>query len=92
VICCFLISCHDEQKRQIEKEIASRGERIDFEYNSLSDLLLITLVTDNLARAEDLLSHIKEINGVMEARMDVMKDFIFVDDWLDEQVESRTIT
>jgi DNA-binding Lrp family transcriptional regulator len=91
VICCFLITCPDEQKRQIEKEIRDRGERIDFEYTSLQDLLLITLLADNIARAEDLFFHIKNMKEVKSARMDVMKDFIFVDDWLDEQVESRAI-
>jgi len=49
-------------------------------------------LTDNLARAEDLLSLVKNTKGVKDARMDVMKDFILVDDWLDEQVESRTIS
>jgi DNA-binding Lrp family transcriptional regulator len=92
VICCFLISCRDEQKRQIEIEIERRGERIDFEYNSLSDLLLISLLKDNLARAEDLFSLVKNTKGVKDASMDVMKDFILVDEWLDEQIESRTIS
>jgi len=84
VISCFLISCLDDQKRRIEKEIESRGERIDFEYASLRDLLLITLLADNLVTAEDLFIHIKNMNGVKDTRMDMMKDFIFVDDWLDE--------
>jgi DNA-binding Lrp family transcriptional regulator len=88
VICCYLISCSDELKGQIEREIRIRGEHVDFEYASIKDLLLITLLTYNIARAEDLLHHIKNIKGVTEARMDVMKDFIFVDDWLDEVIDN----
>ena len=90
VISCFLITCPEELHALIENEIRARGHKVDFVYTSLTNHFLVTLLMDNLAGAEDLLLSIKNLIGVKEARLDIMKDFIFVDSWLGETVESLT--
>ncbi len=88
VLVCYLVTCSTEGQRLVESEIAARGHQVDFVYSSLRNHFLITILADNLAYAEDLLSLVRSIKGVSKTRMDIMKEFIFVDDWLDETVQS----
>ena len=87
VLSCFLVTCQDDRRAMIEKEIRTRGYDVDFLYTSIRNHLLISLLIDNLASAEDLLLSIRKMEGVEEVRLDIMKEFIFVDGWLEETIE-----
>jgi len=91
VLSCFLITCQEEQQQLIEKEIRTQGYEVDFVYTSIKNHFLVSLLTDNLATAEDLLLLIKNIEGIAEARLDIMKEFIFVDGWLEDTVNDFTL-
>lgn len=89
VVACFLIQCSDDEKQEIRTEMESRGKAIDFSYTSVKDLYLLSVLLDNLSDAEDLLSWLKARKEIQSVRMEIMKDFIFLDDWLDEMVNRR---
>jgi len=61
---------------------------VDFGYTSATNLFLLTLVVDNLVEAEELLDWIRKLDGVRNVKMELLKDFIFVDEWLDETIDS----
>jgi DNA-binding Lrp family transcriptional regulator len=90
VLAVFLIGCPEEQKRLIEAETKERGQQVDFVYTTMKNRFLISILAENVAIAEDLLVFIKNTNGVSSAKLDVMKDFIFVDEWLNETIGRLT--
>jgi DNA-binding Lrp family transcriptional regulator len=90
-VACFLIYCPVEEKREIQAEMELRGKAIDFSYTSMKHLYILSILMDNLSDAEDLLSWLKARPQIREVKMEIMKDFLFLDDWLDERV-SREIT
>jgi DNA-binding Lrp family transcriptional regulator len=89
LMCCFLIRCLEERKRSLQEAISNRTFlRIDFGYTSLRSQVLLTLFAENLGEAEDLLGWLKSLEGVTSVSMNLLKDFIFVDDWLDGKISS----
>ena len=88
LLCSFLIFCEDDRKNLIQELLVSRNLSVDFGYTSATNLFLLTLVVDNLVEAEELLDWIRKLDGVRNVKMELLKDFIFVDEWLDETIDS----
>jgi hypothetical protein len=86
VVTCFLIFCSDAEKKEIETEMETRGKEIDFSYTSMKSLFILTVLLDSLSDADDLFSWFKSRKEIREEKMEIMKEFIFLDGWLDEMV------
>ena len=67
----------------------SRGKAIDFSYTSMKGLYILSILLDNLSEAEDLLSWLKGRKEIGSVKMEIMKEFIFLDEWLDERVNRQ---
>jgi DNA-binding MarR family transcriptional regulator len=91
IICSFLIFCTDRGRAAIREYINSQPTRVDFIFDSAKGIFILTLVADNPSEANDLHERLKALDGITEVKMDLMKNFIFVDDWLDQAVARRIV-
>jgi len=56
---------------------------------SAPDYQFYNIFFHNLSEAEEAYEWIKKLEGVGNVRMRIMKDLIFVRDWLDDQMKKR---
>jgi DNA-binding Lrp family transcriptional regulator len=85
----FLIFCSDEEKRSsAAKSIISRFENTAFAAVTQS-FIMCNIFFHNLSEAEQAYEWINRLEGVAKARMRIMKDLIFVCDWLDNQMKKH---
>jgi hypothetical protein len=63
-------------------------QRVDFVY-AMKGLFNISLLLDNVTAADELAETPRALPGVRDLRMNIMKNFIFVDNWLDEVLERK---
>ncbi len=91
VTCSLLIYCSERGKKRVSELARSRLDRVDFAFSSVSDLFILTLNLGNLCEAEELIGQIRRLEGVNQIKMGVMKEFIFVDNWIDDVVERLTL-
>jgi DNA-binding Lrp family transcriptional regulator len=87
----FLIFCSDGEKRSSSsaaRNIVSRFENTAFAAVTQS-VMMCNIFFHNLSEAEEAYEWIKRLEGVGKARMRIMKDLIFVCDWLDDQMKKR---
>ena len=87
VICSFLVMCAEDKKEGINEVARSLARRVDFSYNSVRGICLLTLFADNLIEADEICERLKKMEGVSGVRMGILKNFVFVDGWMDEKVE-----
>lgn len=81
----FLIFCSDEEKKKrssAAKSIISRFENTAFAAVTQS-VIMCNIFFHNLSEAEQAYEWIKTLEEVRRVRMRIMKDLIFVEDWLD---------
>ena len=86
----FLIFCSDEERRRssVAKSIISRFENTAFAAVTRS-VIMCNIFFHNLSEAEQAYEWIKSLEEVRRVRMRIMKDLIFVEDWLDYQMKKR---
>jgi DNA-binding Lrp family transcriptional regulator len=85
----FLIFCSDEERRSsVAKSIISRFENTAFAAVTRS-VIMCNIFFHNLSEAERAYEWIKNLEEVRRVRMRIMKDLIFVEDWLDYQMKKR---
>jgi DNA-binding Lrp family transcriptional regulator len=85
----FLIFCSDGEKMSsAAKSIISRFKNTAFVAVTQS-VLMCNIFFHNLSEAEEAYEWIKRLEGVGKARIRIMKDLIFVCDWLDDQIKKR---
>ena len=86
----FLIFYSGGEKRSSStaRSIVSRFENTAFAAVTQS-ALMCNIFFHNLSEAEQAYEWIKRLEGVEKARMRIMKDLIFVGDWLDDQMKKR---
>jgi DNA-binding Lrp family transcriptional regulator len=86
----FLIFYSGGEKRSSStvRSIVSRFENKAFAAVTQS-ALMCNIFFHNLSEAEQAYEWIKRLEGVEKARMRIMKDLIFVGDWLDDQMKKR---
>jgi DNA-binding Lrp family transcriptional regulator len=89
IICSFLIFCSEVGREAIDEFLKSQPTRVDFIYNSTKDLFILTLVTNNPSETSEFHAQLKNLPGVNEVKMEMLSDFIFVDDWLDQIVKQQ---
>ena len=85
----FLIFCSDEERRSsVAKSIISRFENTAFAAVTRS-VIMCNIFFHNLSEAERAYEWIKSLEEVRRVRIRIMKDLIFVEDWLDYQMKKR---
>jgi DNA-binding Lrp family transcriptional regulator len=88
-ICSYLVSCSEKGKEEVRDILESRNLRVDFVFDASKEVFIFTLVVDNPSQAEEVQKELRLIEGVNEVKMGLMKDFIFVDGWLDRAVAKQ---
>ena len=89
VICSFLIICSERGRDAIQEFLRSTTARIDFIFDSAKEIFIATLIANNPSEANELHEQLKVLKGVSRVEMGLLKDFIFIDDWLDQAVARR---
>ena len=89
VICSFLIICSERGREAFQEFLRSTSARVDFIFDSAKEILIATLIANNPSEADELHEQLKVLKGVSRVEMGLLKDFIFVDDWLDQAVARR---
>jgi hypothetical protein len=87
-VCRAVISYGDGKKKAaLDGMIGSRLERIVFSVTAESTASQFTFVCDNAVEAEEIGEWIQGLDGVVEARMGIIREFILVSGWLDDEIE-----
>jgi DNA-binding Lrp family transcriptional regulator len=90
VACDFLIVCPDETKRiEVNKQMRARLDRVVFSLTDVKGFSIFALICQNLSESEEIHKWMKGLDGVSEVRVDIMRENILVDKWLDEEIEKR---
>ena len=86
----FLIVCPDEAKRgEANKQIRAKLDRIVFSLTDVKGFSIFAQICVNLFESEEIQKWIKGLDGVSDVRVDIMRENILVDKWLDEEIEKR---
>jgi hypothetical protein len=67
--------------------IGSKLERTVYSATAASKVSQFTFVCDNAIEAEETHEWIRGLDGVAEARMGIIREFILVSEWLDDEIE-----
>jgi DNA-binding Lrp family transcriptional regulator len=85
----FLIFCPDgEKKYAVSESVISKFENTAFAA-AAANYLMFNIYFHNLSEAGTAHECIKKLEGVEKVKMRIMKDLIFLRDWLDEQMKKR---
>jgi DNA-binding Lrp family transcriptional regulator len=88
LLCNFII-LHDPKSRDgIEAVLDRFRQRIDFVYME-KGLYNVSLMLDNITTADELAETLGSVHGVHDLKMNIVKDFIFVDEWLEDLFERK---
>jgi len=86
--CAFLVQGKFDES-SIDNLISAVSGKTDFYLKPREDLLIITVDVGNISIAEDLTNSIREARGISRVRMNLLREFLPVDDWLDDKLRSR---
>jgi DNA-binding Lrp family transcriptional regulator len=87
-VCRLIISYSDgKRKAAMDESIRSKLQRIVFSVTSESAVSQFTFVCDNVVEAEDIEEWVRGLDGVAWALMGIIKEFILVTGWLDDEIE-----
>ena len=90
VACDFLIVCPDETKRsEVNKLMRAKLERVVFSLTDVKGFSIFALICPNLSESEEVHRWLKGLDGVSEVRVDIMRENILVDRWLDEEIDRQ---
>jgi DNA-binding Lrp family transcriptional regulator len=88
LLCNFVIRYQENSRRQIEELFGPLREWIDFNYYE-KGLYNVSLMLDNITAADELTESLSGVKGLIDVRMNIIKDFIYVDDWLDDIIQGK---
>jgi hypothetical protein len=92
VAASIIVSYKDgSRKSALDQEITTRLGRVVFSFTASSTISQFNFVCDNLLQAEANHEWIQGLDGVGQTRMGIVKGFILVTDWLDEEIERRLL-
>ncbi len=90
LMCNFLIFCPDRgKKRAADEVILSTISRIGATDTLPEEYSTFGISCENFAEADKVTEKIKAVYGVESVRMRIVKDIIFVEDWLRYQIAMR---
>jgi DNA-binding Lrp family transcriptional regulator len=85
----FLIFCPDRKRKfAVSESVISKFENTAFSA-AAANYLMFNIHFHNLSEAETSYGWLKKLEGVEKVKMRIMKDLIFLSDWLDEQMKKR---
>jgi len=85
----FLMFCPDRKRKYaVSESLISKFENTAFSAET-ANYLMFNIYFHNLSEAETSYGWIKKLEGVEKVKMRIMKDLIFLSDWLDEQMKKR---
>ncbi len=85
----FLIICPDnKEKGRIDREVVSKVERIT-SFTEGEGGSMFAVVCMNMSEPEELQGWIKGMDGVVDLRMDIMRENIVINKWFDEEIQKR---
>lgn len=87
LFCSFLILCPEEMKKEIDLLVNSIDRPVDYINARESKIYLVTLVFENIGKAEEFEGKIRALRDMEEVRMNIIKEFNFVDSWFDEVLQ-----
>lgn len=88
-LCNFLIFGSERGQKASKEVLKSLGVRVDFLTQLSEDKIGLIFESDNPSEAKELYNRLKIVDGVSRVVMDLIEDYIFVDDWLDQMVARR---
>jgi DNA-binding Lrp family transcriptional regulator len=90
VVCSVIISYKDGNvKSTVDDVINSKLERVVFSSTSARMISQFNFVCNNVIEAEETNEWIQTLDGVAQVRMGIVKEFILLTDWIDEEIEKR---
>ncbi len=90
VVCCFVVHCPDPpRKRAVDGVIHSTLRRVGAADTSPLDYSAFGMPCENLAAADQVLGELKGLNGVEDASMHILREFIVTQDWIKGEIERR---
>jgi hypothetical protein len=51
----------------------------------------VSLFFNNISEAEEFREKLERVQGVLETQMNIMKEFIFIDSWLDDVLQKHVV-
>ena len=92
VACDYLVVCSDEAKRrEVNSQMRAKLDRVVFSLTDVKGFSIFALICVNLSEGEQIHKWIKGLDGVSEVRVDIMRENILVEKWLDEEIEKRIL-
>ena len=86
----MLVHCEGkDRKREVDKTILSRLPHLLYSETWAPNHSLFAFGCKNILEAESIASWVKEINGVTDMKLGLVKDRIHNLDWVDEEIEKR---
>jgi hypothetical protein len=90
LMCNFLVYYSDKEKKRTSDDIIhSTFARIGRSDTSPDLFSIYGISCENYAEADKVIAKLKSIDGVSNARMRIIKEFIIVEDWLRTQIARR---
>jgi len=90
VACNYTLVCPDERKKsQVDKLITGKLDRLAFTLTDVKGFSIFAMICLNLSEGEEIHRWIKGLDGVRDVRVDIMRENILVDKWLDEMIERQ---
>jgi DNA-binding Lrp family transcriptional regulator len=90
VMCNFLVYFKDPRKKAgADNLIQSTFSRIGASDTSPEQYTVFGMSCENLSEVDGVLSKLKAMDGVTSVRMRIMKDLIFAQDWIRDQIAMR---
>lgn len=90
IVCCFVVHCPDPpRKRAVDGVIHSTLRRVGAADTSPEDYSAFGMPCENLAAADQVLGKLKRLEGVEDATMHILREFIVAQDWLRGEIERR---
>ena len=87
----YLIVCPDDKKKsEVDKLLRGKLERVIFSLTDVKGFSIFALMCTNVSESEQLSKWMKGLEGVTDVRVDIMRENILVDKWIDEEIEKRT--
>jgi len=88
LLCNFIIQHEPKSHGEIEEVLDRFRPRMDFVYMERG-LYNVSLMLDNITTADEISETLGSVRGVDDVKMNIVKDFIFVDEWLDDVFERK---
>ncbi len=87
LVCCFVVFCPDGQRKgSVDASIRSEFSRVAHIDSSPKEYSILGFRCENLAEADRALARLEALPGVEDASMQMMRDVILVQDWLQSEV------